>query len=157
MKPSRAGEHPPSPIPAETAASLMDVARAAAARAYVPYSHFPVGAAVLTADGTIVAGCNVENASYPLTVCAERVAVATAVAAGHQEIAAVAVSAPKAAGTTPCGGCRQVLNEFKPAHADLIVYLDVEPDVREVPLGTLLPDSFGPRDLERAAAKPDGQ
>jgi len=155
MEPRRDSKETSSSIPAEMAASLMDAARAAARRAYVPYSHFPVGAAVLTADGTIVAGCNVENASYPLTVCAERVAVATAVAAGHQEIAAVAVSAPKAAGTTPCGGCRQVLNEFKPSQADLIVFLDDEPDVREVPLGTLLPASFGPRDLARAAANPD--
>ncbi len=155
MEPRRDGEQSSSPIPAEKAATLMDAARAAARRAYVPYSHFPVGAAVLTADGTIVAGCNVENASYPLTVCAERVAVATAVAAGHQEIAAVAVSAPKAAGTTPCGGCRQVLNEFKPSHADLIVFLDDGTDVRDVPLGTLLPAAFGPRDLARAAANPD--
>jgi cytidine deaminase len=158
MEPANAAERP-SPdvpqIPAEIASSLMDAARAAADRAYVPYSRFPVGAAVLTTDGAIVSGCNVENASYPLTVCAERVAVATAVAAGHREIAAVAVSAPKAAGTTPCGGCRQVLNEFKPATSDLIVLLDDDPDVRAIPLGTLLPASFGPRDLERAAAAKD--
>ena len=135
----------------ETAAQLMDAARDAAAHAYVPYSHFPVGAAVLTADGTVVTGCNIENASYPLTVCAERVAVATAVATGHREIVAVAVSAPKAAGTTPCGGCRQVLNEFKPRTGDLIVLLDDGSELRQTPLAALLPDSFGPRDLERAA------
>ncbi len=137
-------------LSAETAAQLMEAARGAAARAYVPYSQFPVGAAVLTTDGTVVAGCNIENASYPLTVCAERVAVATAVAAGHREIVAVAVSAPKAAGTTPCGGCRQVLNEFKPRTGDLIVLLDDRSEQRQMPLAALLPDSFGPRDLERA-------
>jgi cytidine deaminase len=149
--PARAATSQPHQLPTATAGSLMDAARAAAERAYVPYSHFPVGAAVLTSDGTIVAGCNVENASYPLTVCAERVAVATAVAAGYREVAAVAVSAPKATGTTPCGGCRQVLNEFKPPAGDMIVVLDDGDEVRQVPLGTLLPASFGPRDLERAA------
>ncbi|MDP8909712.1 MAG: cytidine deaminase [Chloroflexota bacterium] len=139
-------------LSAERATQLMDAARDAAAQAYVPYSHFPVGAAVLTADGTVVAGCNIENASYPLTVCAERVAVASAVAAGHREIVACAVSAPKAAGTTPCGGCRQVLNEFKPRTGDLIVLLDDGAGLRQTPLAALLPDSFGPRDLERAAS-----
>ena len=137
-------------ISAEQTRALLAAARAAAERAYVPYSHFPVGAAALTADGSVIVGCNVENASYPLTVCAERVAVGTAVAAGHREIMAVAVSAPKAAGTTPCGGCRQVLNEFKPASGDLIVILDGPEEPRLVPLAELLPDSFGPRNLDRA-------
>lgn len=156
MDPERSASGVPSqpqPLTEETAASLVEAARAAAEHAYVPYSHFPVGAAALTADGTIVTGCNVENASYPLTVCAERVAVATAVASGRREIAAVAVVAPKAAGTTPCGGCRQVLNEFKPSTGDLIVVLDDGADLRQVPLATLLPASFGPRDLERAAGR----
>ncbi len=130
--------------------ALLRAARSAAEHAYVPYSRFPVGAAVLTADGSIVTGCNVENASYPLTVCAERVAVGTAVAAGHRAIAAVAVSAPRADGTTPCGGCRQVLNEFKPATEDMTVILDDVGGPRLVPLGELLPASFGPRDLDRA-------
>lgn len=130
---------------------LLNVARSAAANAYVPYSSFPVGAAVLTADGTIVGGVNIENASYGLTVCGERVAIFTAAAAGHRIIRAVAVSAPKAAGTTPCGACRQVINEFKPLDADLIVVLDSADGAVQMPLRSLLPEAFGPRDLERAA------
>lgn len=130
---------------------LMDVARDYATRAYVPYSEFPVGAAVLTGDGSIIGGVNIENASFGLTVCGERVAIFTAAASGHRDIRAVAVSAPKATGTTPCGACRQVMNEFKPADGDLIVILDDGESLRQVPLRALLPDSFGPRDLDRAA------
>lgn len=140
-------------LPVETVDALLRAARAAAEQAYVPYSHFAVGAAALTEDGAIVVGCNVENASYPLTVCAERVAIGTAVAAGHRVIEAIAVSAPKAAGTTPCGGCRQVLNEFKPRNGDLVVVLDEADGPRLLPLSTLLPDSFGPHDLDRAAQR----
>src|SRR5687767_6055974 len=103
------------PLDEETVERLMEVARDFATRAYVPYSHFPVGAAVLTGDGSIIGGVNIENASYPLTVCGERTAIGTAAALGHRDILAVAVYAPKAKGTTPCGGCRQVMNEFKPA------------------------------------------
>lgn len=129
---------------------LLEVARDFATRAYVPYSGFPVGAAVLTADGSIVGGVNIENASYPLTVCGERTAIGTAAAMGHRDILAVAVSAPKARGTTPCGGCRQVMNEFKPREGDLIVVIEEEDGPRQIPLRMLLPDAFGPRDLERA-------
>jgi cytidine deaminase len=128
--------------------TLLHAAREAATRAYVPYSHFPVGAAVLTADGSIVTGVNIENASYGLTVCGERVAMFTAAAQGHRTIRAVAVSAPRQPGTTPCGACRQVLNEFKPDDADLIVILDSATGPTLVPLAQLLPDAFGPRDLE---------
>ena len=123
---------------------LLDGARAAAEQAYAPYSRFPVGAVALTADGTRYAGANIENASYGLTVCAERVAVWTAAAAGHRALLAVAVVAPQAAGTTPCGACRQVLNEFAPPHGDLIVICetpDGAPDA--VPLAALLPRAFG--------------
>ena len=130
-------------------ARLLDVARDFATRAYVPYSEFPVGAAVLTADDSIIGGVNIENASYGLTVCGERVAIFTAAAAGHRELRAVAVSAPKSAGATPCGACRQVMNEFKPEDADLIVVLDDAGGPRQVRLGDLLPEAFGPRDLER--------
>ena len=129
------------------AETLLQAARAAAARAYAPYSGFPVGAAALTADGNLVAGCNVENASYGLTVCAERVAVWGAIAAGHTAIRAVAVVAPRARGTTPCGACRQVLNEFAPDDADLIVVLEGEDGSEQVALSDLLPRSFGPREL----------
>jgi cytidine deaminase len=81
-------------------------------RAYAPYSQFPVGAAVLASDGTIYTGCNVENASYGLTLCAERVAIHTAVASGRRRLTAVAVAGPAGITLTPCGACRQVMEEF---------------------------------------------
>lgn len=130
-----------------TMIELMNKARDAATRAYVPYSHFPVGAAVLTGDGTLFSGCNVENASFGLTACAERVAVFTAAAAGHRAIRAVAVTAPGAPGTTPCGACRQVLREFVPSDG-MLVLIDDAAAVRAITLAELLPDSFGPDDLE---------
>lgn len=133
----------------DTITRLLAIARDSATRAYVPYSGFPVGAAVLTADGTIVGGVNIENASYGLTVCGERVAIFTAAVAGHREIRAVAVSAPKATGATPCGACRQVMNEFKPEDGDLMVIMDDADGPRQVPLRDLLPDAFGPKDLDR--------
>ena len=135
----------------EQAAGLLAAAREAAARAYVPYSGFPVGAALLTADGTVVTGSNVENASYGLTVCAERVAVFAAAAAGHRQVRAVAVVAPRAAGATPCGACRQVLNEFAPRDGDLTVVLDGPAGTELTTLAALLPRSFGPTDLARGA------
>lgn len=128
---------------------LLAAARTAADRAYVPYSRFPVGAAVLTGDGTIVSGCNIENASYGLTICAERVAIFQAVAAGHTRIRAIAVAAPKALGTTPCGACRQVINEFKAAD-DLPVLLEGEAGPVTLSFAAILPHAFGARDLERA-------
>lgn len=134
-------------------ATLLEAARAAAKNAYIPYSRFPVGAAILTADGAVVSGCNVEIVSYGLTVCAERNAVFSAIAGGHMGIQAVAVSAPLSPGTTPCGACRQVLNEFKPPDADLVVILDDQPKPRVTTLATLLPDAFGPVDIERAEEK----
>lgn len=137
-------------LDAEVARRLMDVARDFSRRAYVPYSGFPVGAAVLTGDGSILGGVNIENASYGLTVCGERVAIFGAAAAGHREIRAVAVCAPKATGTTPCGACRQVMNEFKPEAGDLIVVLEDMDGLRQVPLRALLPEAFGPRDLDRS-------
>ncbi len=142
---------PPIPVIApDIRQKLVDKARFAAQNAYVPYSHFPVGAAVLTEGGDIVSGVNIENASFGLTICGERVAIQTAAALGHRSILAVAVSAPRAAGTTPCGACRQVMNEFKPAGGELLVLIDNHDSILDVPLSELLPRSFGPRDLERA-------
>ena len=131
---------------------MMAAARAAADHAYAPYSHFPVGAAVLTASGEIVSGVNIENASSGLTVCGERVAIFTAAAQGHRELQAVAVSAPRAAGTTPCGACRQVINEFKPGGGELVVLIDHGDRIVPHAFSDLLPHAFGPRDLERAAS-----
>jgi cytidine deaminase len=116
-------------------------------RAYAPYSHYLVGAAVLTEDGSVFTGCNVENASYGLTVCAERVAVFSAVAAGHKRITAVAILTPSRG--APCGACRQVLLEF--GGGELEVHLaDPEGGRRKRTLADLLPEAFGPDDLRAA-------
>ena len=94
--------------------SLLAAARGARERSYAPYSNVAVGAALLCDDGTVVTGANVENASYGLTLCAERAAVAAAVAGGHTRYRAIAVAGPPGAIASPCGGCRQVLAEFGP-------------------------------------------
>jgi cytidine deaminase len=124
---------------------LEQTARAAAARAYAPYSRFTVGAAVLTGSGRIFAGCNVENASYGLCHCAERSAIFTAVGAGEQVVRAVAVYTPTTAPTAPCGACRQVLNEFGP-EALVISFCD-GPERLESSVSALLPNAFGPKNL----------
>ncbi|MFN7985366.1 MAG: cytidine deaminase [Vicinamibacterales bacterium] len=99
---------------------LVAAARAAREYAVAGFSHFKVGAALQTADGTIVTGCNVENATYGLTVCAERVAMFKALSEGHRSFVAVAIVADTAEPTPPCGACRQILWEFG---GDLEVYL----------------------------------
>jgi cytidine deaminase len=93
-------------------AALVEAARRAREQAVAEYSHFKVGAAIETADGSVVTGCNVENATYGLTVCAERVAMFKALSEGHRAFRAVAVVADTAAPTAPCGACRQILWEF---------------------------------------------
>lgn len=126
--------------------ALIQTAREAAQRAYVPYSHFPVGAALLTESGEIVTGCNIENASYPLTMCAERTAIGTAISQGAGKVVAVAVSAPKAKPCSPCGACRQVLYEFNP---DMRVILDAgDAEPLDLPLTELLPHGFNSLSLE---------
>jgi cytidine deaminase len=128
-------------------AALFAAARAAMRRAYAPYSAFPVGAAILTDSGTIFAGCNIENASYPEGWCAETSAISHMVVAGERRIAEVLVVAEKMPGTTPCGGCRQRLKEF--GRADTLVHLCDESGVMQtVKLGDLLPMGFG-LDAER--------
>ena len=119
---------------------LIDAAVAARNGAYAPYSNFRVGAAVLTADGHIFTGANVENASFGLTLCAERVAATTAVAAGHRELMAVAVATP--GGHFPCGACRQVLAEFGGQMEVLLVDSEYSTNVRQFTLEALLPGQF---------------
>jgi cytidine deaminase len=128
-------------------AEITAAARRAAAQAYCPYSRFPVGAAVLTGDGEIFAGCNVENASYGLTICAERNAVFQAVAQGQGRLVvlAVVVYTPTPQPTAPCGACRQVINEFGP-DAEVISICDGTGVIRSR-LGSLLPEAFGPGNL----------
>jgi cytidine deaminase len=124
---------------------LEKAARRAAKTSYSPYSHFPVGAAVLTASGRTFTGCNVENASYGLCNCAERTAIFSAVAEGERGIAAVAVYTPTSTASSPCGACRQVINEFGP-HAIVISVCDGE-DRIESTIDKLLPSAFGPGNL----------
>ncbi len=121
------------------ASELVEAARAARANALAPYSKFAVGAALLCEDGTIVQGCNVENSSYPLTMCAERNAVFSAVASGRRTFSAIAIAGPSDARTSPCGACRQVLIEFGP---DMTVYYTVPGGVEETTARALLPDGF---------------
>ncbi len=124
---------------------LISRAFEARERAYVPYSHYQVGAAVLTEDGRVFTGCNVENAVYPLGICAERVAIAHAVAEGARRIQAIAVAT--ANGGTPCGACRQVIREFASPEAAILI---ARPDgvYRQFTLAELLPESFSSTDLE---------
>lgn len=120
--------------------TLTEAALAVRSSAHAPYSKFQVGAAVLTAGGEVFAGCNVENASYGLTICAERVAVGSAVAAGRKQIVAVAVAT--SGGHSPCGACRQVLSEFGPAMEVILIDADDPTKMRTTTLATLLPEQF---------------
>jgi len=123
---------------------LLAVAWRAREHAYAPYSRFAVGAAVLGGSGRIYPGVNVENASYGLTLCAERCAVSSAVAAGEREIRAVAVVTDAEAVTPPCGACRQVLAEFG---APQVFAANARGHRRVWSLNELLPDAFGPASL----------
>lgn len=124
---------------------LVAAARRAARSAYAPYSKFRVGAAVLAASGRIYTGVNVENASYGLTCCAERIAVFKAVAEGERRVSAVAVYTPTAAPAPPCGACRQVVNEFGP-RAEILCTCRSRERI-ETTLDRLLPAAFGPKNL----------
>ena len=125
------------------------VQRAAVARrqAYASYSGYDVGAALLTASGRVYVGCNVENAVYPLSMCAERVAVFEAVCDGEREFEAIAVVTEN--GGAPCGSCRQVLREF--GEETLVLIADAQGNYRETTVGELLPDSFSAVDLNSLA------
>lgn len=126
--------------------ALLDQAIAATQHAYIPYSHFAVGAAIRATDGTVYTGCNIENASFPVTVCGERTALFKAVSEGRRSFDVVVIVSPVAA--APCGMCRQALNEFAPRLR--VVLADLEGHVRmDTRLDVLLPGSFGPDDLPR--------
>lgn len=130
-----------SPGLTEGQKDLVAAARVAAARAYVPYSRFPVGAAVLGGSGRVHVGCNVENSSYPVGLCAERNAMGTAVAEGETQVLAIAVASAedRVATLTPCGMCRQFLAEFG---AELLVIFPVDGAWQATPIRELLPSAF---------------
>lgn len=130
----------------KTIRMLIEKAKAASSNAYCPYSKFSVGAAILTEDEQIFTGCNVENASYGLTICAERNAVFSMVAAGKKKLRAIVIYTPTPSPTAPCGACRQVLNEFGP-QAFVLCICDGSA-VIETNLSALLPDAFGPANLK---------
>ncbi|MBQ4274034.1 MAG: cytidine deaminase [Clostridia bacterium] len=129
---------------------LMRLAEDARAYSYTPYSGFAVGAALLTKSGKVYTGCNIENASYTPTVCAERTAVFKAVSEGEKEFAAIAIiggpAGEKGRFCAPCGVCRQVLREF--CELDFRILLGSVEKVQAYTLGELLPTSFGPLDLK---------
>jgi len=131
-------------IAADIADELVAAAREARQRAYAPYSKFTVGAAVLCADGRVFGGCNVENASFGATVCAERVALFSAVAAGCRGIEAIAIAGPGGQPVPPCGICRQVMVELAPG-ADVIMAGDERTRARTV--AELMPEAFDAGEL----------
>ena len=126
---------------AEQRQQLIERAKAVRLQAYAPYSQFQVGAALLADDGQIYAGCNVENASYGLTICAERSAVFQAVAAGAKKILEIVIAAKPS--VTPCGACRQVLAEFAVDMPVMLVDPDSATPIAEMTLNELLPFRFG--------------
>ena len=114
-------------------------------RAYCPYSHFAVGAALECADGTVFTGCNIENAAFSPTICAERTAVAKAVSEGHTDFVRIAIAGRSADFCVPCGVCRQVLREFAPGIE--VICLNGKGEEQVFTLPQLLPHSFGPEFL----------
>lgn len=130
-----------------TEQELVTLACRSRERAYVPYSNFPVGAALLGRSGRVYTGCNVENASYPLTICAERTALFKAVSEGEQQFEAIAVVT--ATGAMPCGACRQVLREFGGPDGNLrVIVADLAGNNRTFTIAELLPEGFTPDQLD---------
>jgi cytidine deaminase len=143
-------------------ATLDDLAAralVARGRAYAPYSRFLVGAALLCDDGAIIEGCNVENASYGLCICAERTAVAAAVAGGRRRFQAIAIATASTPPATPCGMCRQVLAEFTPVDSDLVIVLVNDAGDRvQTTLRALFPGVFDMAQLQsgQSSTRADG-
>ena len=125
---------------------LIDAAVEASRKAYMPYSHYAVGAALLTADGAVYTGCNVESVSFTPTICAERTALVKAVSEGRREFVAVAVATRDAG--SPCGVCRQLLYEFSPDMRVILADLDGKLHLTTT-LDALLPHGFGPMNLDQ--------
>ena len=137
----------PKSLDAKQIARLLEAARAVRERAHAPYSNFHVGAAVLDESGRVHAGCNVENAAYPLGTCAEANAIAAFIAAGGKHVAAMLVLGEGEHLVAPCGGCRQRMREF--ADPDTPIFVADPQRVREeFTLDQLLPHSFGPENLK---------
>jgi cytidine deaminase len=135
----------PTKLSAPLRRRLEQTARAAAKASYSPYSKFRVGAAVLTGSGKIFSGCNVENASYGLCNCAERTAIFSAATAGERSVKAVVVYTPTETPSSPCGACRQVINEFGPTA--IVISVCRGKGRIETTLDQLLPAAFGPQNL----------
>lgn len=131
--------------------TLFETARAARETAHAPYSGFKVGAAIRCPDGSVHAGCNVENVAYPEGTCAEAGAIAAMCLAGRREIAEVVVVADSPEPVPPCGGCRQKLAEFAPPHAP-VVLAGLDGERVRTTVGALLPGAFTPSHMARAEA-----
>ncbi|MCM3770865.1 cytidine deaminase [Priestia aryabhattai] len=127
---------------------LIDEAIAASKQAHVPYSHFHVGAALLTTDGKVYRGCNIENASYGLTNCAERTAIFKAVSEGDKQFSAIAVVGDTDGPISPCGACRQVLAEFCDDNTQIIL-ANLKGDFVITNINEILPGYFSSKDLQK--------
>lgn len=131
---------------------LVQEAKSMLSQAYVPYSKFPVGAALLTKEGKVYKGCNIENAAYPVSCCAERTAIFKAVSEGERDFEAIAVIANTSRPVPPCGSCRQVMSEF--FDPEMTVYISNQnQEIKEVKVKDLLPFSFNQEDLESGQEK----
>ncbi|KGR90690.1 cytidine deaminase [Ureibacillus massiliensis 4400831 = CIP 108448 = CCUG 49529] len=132
--------------------TLIEQSKIAREKAYVPYSKFAVGAALLAEDGKVYLGCNIENAGYSMTNCAERTAFFKAVSEGVTKFKAIAVVADTDGPCAPCGACRQVMSEF--CDANMPVYLtNLKGDTQQTTVGELIPFAFSPEDIDYATGK----
>lgn len=128
-----------------TEQNLMRLAVEMLDKAYVPYSHFPVGAALECEDGTVYTGCNIENAAFPCTICAERTAMFKAISEGHRSFHRIVIAGKSEDFCVPCGSCRQVMREFAPELE--VICLNGKGEAKHYTLRQLLPESFGPEYL----------